>query len=469
MTTPTNPAPVNNSDFASLKLPKSALDNLSSLGYKAMTPIQEQSLPLAFKGHDLIAKAKTGSGKTAAFSLPILNKLNIRFFAVQAIILCPTRELSSQVAKEIRRLARYQQNIKVVTLCGGQPIGPQIGSLEHGAHIVVGTPGRIKDHLQKRTLILDDVNTFVLDEADRMLDMGFYEDIENIIQHTPSERQTLLFSATYPDKIKQLSSDFQKDPIEISVESVHSNSQIEQIFYQVSRSKKDDATYQLLLSHQISSAVIFCNTKICCQEVSDYLSAHGFNALALHGDLEQRDRDDVLIRFSNKSCSILVATDVAARGLDIDDLQAVINYDLSRDNDIYTHRIGRTGRAGKSGLALSIYTESEKYKLEAIEDSQQQPITYGDIKRIENTENMMPAQPTMTTLCIFGGRKQKVRPGDILGALTGEAGIQGKCVGKIDVTDFSSYVAIEREYAKEALQRLLDGKIKGRKFKAKLL
>jgi len=466
---PTSPTPTRASDFANLKLPKAALDNLISLGYKAMTPIQEQSLPLAFKGHDLIAKAKTGSGKTAAFSLPILNKLNIRFFGVQALILCPTRELSSQVAKEIRRLARYQQNIKVVTLCGGQPIGPQIGSLEHGAHIVVGTPGRIKDHLQKRTLILDDVNTVVLDEADRMLDMGFYEDIDNIVQQTPSTRQTLLFSATYPEKIQQLSSDFQKEPIEVSVESVHSNSQIEQIFYQVSRSKKNDTTYQLLLSHKISSAVIFCNTKVCCQEVSDYLQDYGFNVLALHGDLEQRDRDDVLIRFSNKSCSILVATDVAARGLDIDDLQAVINYDLSRDNDIYTHRIGRTGRAGKSGLALSLYTESEKYKLESIENSQKQSLTYGDIKNLESIEDAQPTQPSMVTLCIFGGRKQKVRPGDILGALTGEAGIQGKCVGKIDVTDFSSYVAIEREHAKEALQRLLDGKIKGRKFKAKLL
>ncbi len=461
--------PLNSNDFSSLQLPQAAIENLDSLGYKAMTPIQEQSLPLAFKGHDLIAKAKTGSGKTAAFSLPILNKLNIRFFAVQALILCPTRELSSQVAKEIRRLARYQQNIKVVTLCGGQPIGPQIGSLEHGAHIVVGTPGRIKDHLRKRTLILDDVHTVVLDEADRMLDMGFYEDIETIVEQTPKERQTLLFSATYPEKIKQLSSHFQKDPIEISVESVHSNSQIEQIFYQVSRNNKNEATYQLLLEHKPASAVIFCNTKQCCQEVDDYLADRGLSVLSLHGDLEQRDRDDVLIRFSNRSCSILVATDVAARGLDIDDLQAVINYDLSRNDDIYTHRIGRTGRAGKSGLALSLYTDSEKYKLEAIADSQKQALKYGEIKSSDNTEDNMPPQPTMVTLCIFAGRKQKVRPGDILGALTGESGIEGKSVGKIDVTDFSSYVAIERGQAEKALDRILNGKIKGRNFKAKRL
>ncbi|MFD2229234.1 ATP-dependent RNA helicase DbpA [Alkalimarinus sediminis] len=456
-------------DFSSLNLPQAAIDNLNSLGYKAMTAIQEQSIPLAFKGHDLIAKAKTGSGKTAAFSLPILNKLNIRFFGVQALILCPTRELSAQVAKEIRRLARYQQNIKVVTLCGGQPIGPQIGSLEHGAHIVVGTPGRIKDHLRKGTLVLEGVSTVVLDEADRMLDMGFYDDIETIIQQTPSKRQTLLFSATYPEKIQQLSSDFQSNPVEITVESVHSHSQIEQIFFQVSRSQKNDATYQLLLAYQPNSVVIFCNTKQACQELTDYLIDGGLSALSLHGDLEQRDRDEVLIRFSNQSVSILVATDVAARGLDIDDLQAVINYDLSRDNDIYTHRIGRTGRAGKKGLALSLYTESEKYKLEAIEDGQKQPIQYGDMKKSDNSgENLLP-HPPMTTLCIFGGRKQKVRPGDILGALTGEAGIPGKSVGKIDVTDFSAYVAIERAQAKTALTRILNGKIKGRKFKARLL
>lgn len=461
--------PLNTQTFSSLNLPKAAIDNLNALGYTAMTAIQEQSLPLAFKGHDLIAKAKTGSGKTAAFSLPILNKLNVRFFGVQALILCPTRELSAQVAKEIRRLARYQQNIKVVTLCGGQPIGPQIGSLEHGAHIVVGTPGRIKDHLRKGTLVLDGVDTVVLDEADRMLDMGFYDDIENIVMQTPSKRQTLLFSATYPDKIEQLSGHLQKQPIEISVESVHSHSQIEQVFYQVSRNQKNDATYQLLITHQPASTVIFCNTKQCCQELTDYLTDSGLSALSLHGDLEQRERDEVLIRFSNQSVSILVATDVAARGLDIDDLQAVINYDLSRDNDIYTHRIGRTGRAGKKGLALSLYTSSEKYKLEAIEDGQQQPIKYGEMQKSDNSEGRLPPLPKMATLCIHGGRKQKVRPGDILGALTGEAGIAGKAVGKIDVTDFSSYVAIERAHAKTALGRLLNGKIKGRKFKARIL
>lgn len=456
-------------DFSSLPLPKAALDNLHTLGYQAMTPIQEQSLPLAFKGHDLIAKAKTGSGKTAAFSLPILTKLNIRYFAVQALVLCPTRELSAQVAKEIRRLARFQQNIKVVTLCGGQPIGPQIGSLEHGAHVVVGTPGRIKDHLRKQTLVLDQVHTVVLDEADRMLDMGFYDDIEHIVQQTPSNRQTLLFSATYPEKIKQLSGQFQKDPVEVSVEAVHTTSQIEQIFYQVGRNQKSEATYNLLRQHNPSSAIIFCNTKQACQEVTDYLADTGLSVLSLHGDLEQRDRDEVLVRFSNQSCSYLVATDVAARGIDINELQAVINYDLSRDSDVYTHRIGRTGRAGNKGLALNLYTQSEQYKLEAIEDSQRQPLQYGDISAPEQLEGSAPTQPPMVTLCIAGGRKDKVRPGDILGALTGEAGIQGKYVGKIDVMDFSAYVAVDRQVAKQALGRLINGKIKGRKFKVRQL
>ncbi len=456
-------------DFSSLPLPKAALDNLHTLGYQAMTPIQEQSLPLAFKGHDLIAKAKTGSGKTAAFSLPILTKLNIRYFGVQALVLCPTRELSAQVAKEIRSLARFQQNIKVVTLCGGQPIGPQIGSLEHGAHVVVGTPGRIKDHLRKQTLVLDQVHTVVLDEADRMLDMGFYDDIEHIVQQTPSNRQTLLFSATYPEKIKQLSGQFQKDPIEVSVEAVHTTSQIEQIFYQVGRNQKSEATYNLLRQHNPSSAIIFCNTKQACQEVTDYLADSGLSVLSLHGDLEQRERDEVLVRFSNQSCSYLVATDVAARGIDINELQAVINYDLSRDSDVYTHRIGRTGRAGNKGLALNLYTQSEQYKLEAIEDSQRQPLQYGDISDSETLEGSTPSRPPMVTLCIAGGRKDKVRPGDILGALTGEAGIQGKHVGKIDVMDYSAYVAVDRQVAKQALGRLINGKIKGRKFRVRQL
>lgn len=454
--------------FSSVNLPPAQLDNLEQLGYQQMTPIQQQSLPLVLSGKDVIAKAKTGSGKTAAFAIGMLTKINPRDFGVQALVLCPTRELSTQVANEIRRLARYQQNIKVVVLCGGQSIGRQIGSLEHGAHIIVGTPGRIKDHLRKKTLVLARIDTLVLDEADRMLDMGFYDDMETIIRETPKLRQTLLFSATYPKQIKSLSSNFQRDPVEVSVESIHSHTHIQQRLFICGKSDKLESLQRLLANHSVESAVIFCNTIKVVKEVCDYCWQIGLSAKALHGDLEQRDRDQVLVQFSNRSCSILVATDVAARGLDIEDLPVVINFDLPRDPEIYIHRIGRTGRAGKEGLALSLFTDGEKYKLEAISDYQNESLDFEAIETLDANRDAR-SQPPMTTICISGGRKDKVRPGDILGALTGDAGIDGKAVGKINVLDFVAYVAIESGVVNQALKRLDSGKIKGRKFKVRKL
>ncbi len=314
--------------FAQLELPAALLANLGDLGYHSMTPIQAQALPRAMAGRDLIAQAKTGSGKTTAFAIPLLLQLNPRHFGVQGLVLCPTRELASQVAAEIRRLARYQENIKIVTLSGGQPIGPQIGSLEHGAHIVVGTPGRIKDHLRKQTLDLSGVKALVLDEADRMLEMGFMEDMEAIICHTPNTRQTLLFSATYPENIQALSGKFQRDPEQIIVESHLAETTVTERFFLSRKEAKLDDLIQVLRHIQVPSAVIFCNMKQTTQEVARYLDSRRFNALALHGDLEQRDRDQVLTQFKHQSCSILVATDVAARGLDVEDLPAVVNYDL---------------------------------------------------------------------------------------------------------------------------------------------
>lgn len=454
--------------FSILDLPETQLHNLKELGYQQMTPIQAQSLPEILQGKDLIAKAKTGSGKTAAFGIGLLSRLQPKRYRVQTLVLCPTRELASQVAKELRRLARYLPNIKVLTLCGGQSIGPQIGSLQHGAHIVVGTPGRVKDHLRKKTLSLADLHTLVLDEADRMLEMGFNQDIRDIADQTPSDRQTLLFSATYPDEIKALSADFQTDPVEVSVESIHSDSKIQQRFYEVDRNDKADTLVKLLLHHRPTSCVVFCNTKQQCQELSQHLYNAGFSARALQGDMEQKDRDMVLVQFANRSCSILVATDVAARGLDIDDLDAVVNFDLPHDPEVYVHRIGRTGRAGKEGIALSLATPREVHKVHAIEDYCQQEANYADAAEIP-ASNAAPERPAMVTLCIAGGRKQKVRPGDLLGALTGDAGIPGAQVGKIDIYDFFSYVAIERPMARKALDRLLQGKIKGRKFKVRRL
>jgi ATP-independent RNA helicase DbpA len=459
---------VSNLSFSNLGLPATQLSNLDSLGYLEMTAIQAAALPLALSGSDLIAQAKTGSGKTAAFALPLLSRLNPQLFAAQALILCPTRELASQVAGEIRRLARYQSNIKVVILCGGQSIGPQIGSLEHGAHVVVGTPGRIKDHLRKETLSLACVNTLVLDEADRMLEMGFIEDIEGIIAQTPADRQTLLFSATYPDNIQALSNRFQKSPQRVSVESFHTEQEIMQRFFVCQKSDRLASLVKLLAHFQPQAAVVFCNTKQLVREVCEYLSQSGIQAQALHGDMEQRDRDQVLIQFKHLSCNILVATDVAARGLDIDDLPAVVNFELPRNAEVYVHRIGRTGRAGKEGMALSLFVDSERYKLQSIGDYQQRELEFEAIEQLEHTNASVPLPP-YATLVIAGGRKEKVRAGDILGALTGEAGIDGKAVGKITVTDYAAYVAITQDVADKALGRLLNGKIKGRKFKVRKL
>ena len=435
-----------------------------------MTPIQQQSLPLVLDGKDLIAKAKTGSGKTAAFAIGLLTKIHQRYFGCQGLVLCPTRELATQVANEIRRLARYQQNIKVVTLCGGQPIGPQIGSLAHGAHIVVGTPGRVQDHLRKRTLSLEKVHTLVLDEADRMLDMGFYEAIESIASQTPKQRQTLLFSATYPKGIRQLSASFQHQPAEVTVEPVHSSSSIKQHFYLADDLGKSGTLHRLLGHYQPESAVIFCNTKQVCKEVGVELYEQGYKPLVLHGDMEQKERDQMLVRFANQSSTLLIATDVAARGLDIDNLSTVINYDLSRDPEVHVHRIGRTGRAGKEGLALSIYSSREEYKLERLADTLKMELPFADHRQLKKAEApaTVPKSP-MVTLAIDGGRKNKVRPGDILGALTGDAGIPGDQVGKINIFDFVAYVAIKRDSARKALARLENGKIKGRKFKVRRL
>ena len=456
------------SQFSRLSLSQPALDNLNSLGYRQMTPVQQQSLPLILEGKDLIAKAKTGSGKTAAFAIGLLANIHQRFFGCQALVLCPTRELATQVANEIRRLARYQQNIKVVTLCGGQPIGPQIGSLAHGAHVVVGTPGRIQDHLCKATLSLEGVNTLVLDEADRMLDMDFIEAMEDIIGQTPDQRQTLLFSATYPKGIRQLSASFQRDPEEVTVESVHSHEHIRQHFYLAENNDKPEMLRKLLSHYQPQSAVIFCNTKQACKDVGTDLYEQGYKPLVLHGDLDQKERDQMLVRFANQSSTIMFATDVAARGLDIEDLAAVINYDLSRDPEVHVHRIGRTGRAGKSGLALTLHTSREQFRLDDLAAILKTEIPFADHRALQAPSVDAPKAP-MVTLAIDGGRKDKVRPGDILGALTGEAGIQGDQVGKINIFDFVAYVAIKRESGRKALARLEQGKIKGRRFKVRRL
>lgn len=454
--------------FNSLPLTPAQVANLDQLGYHTMTPIQAQALPFALQGKDIIAQAKTGSGKTAVFALTILHQLQPQFFNVQALVLCPTRELSTQVANEIRNLAKHLANVKVVTLFGGQPLPPQATSLQQGAHIVVGTPGRIHDHLGKGTLDLKTVKLLVLDEADRMLEMGFEEDINSILHHTPKQRQTLLFSATYPDNIRALSRNLQQSPIQIKVESVHTTQVIAQRSFLTSTAERFKALETLIFAFQPHSAVIFCNTKIAVREVTDYLKQQRFSVKALHGDMEQRERDEVLIQFKQQSCQLLVATDVAARGLDIEDLPCVINYDLPQNPDVYIHRIGRTGRAGKEGLALNLITPQNRNQLRDIEVLHDLELPTESINElVPSTQH--PLAATFMTLCILGGRKDKLRAGDILGALTVAGGIEGKSVGKIDILDQVSYVAIERKSAKAALNQLRDGKIKGKKYRIWLL
>ena len=440
-----------------------------------MTPIQAQSLPLILDGKDVVAQGKTGSGKTAAFGLGLLQNLVVKKFRVQTLVLCPTRELADQVAKEIRRLARAIHNIKVLTLCGGSPLGPQIGSLEHGAHIIVGTPGRIEDHLNKGRLNLDNLNTLVLDEADRMLEMGFQSALDLIFSLCPIKKQTMLFSATFPDKIKPITQHFMNDPEIVKVVSTHDSSSINQHFFQISdNSQRLDAIRILLLKHQPQSCVIFCTTKIETQSVADQLDSFGFSCLALHGDLEQKDRDRTLVMFANKSISILVATDVAARGLDIDDLDAVINYQISRDPEVHVHRIGRTGRAGSKGIAYSLIADNEVHRMIKLEDYLKQSITLEELPAKSYLDKKMP-KARMVTLQIDGGKKQKLRPGDILGALTaktkttGQSEIDGSQIGKIQIFDIKAYVAVERRIADMALKKITHEKLKGRAFKARYI
>ncbi|MCW8903397.1 ATP-dependent RNA helicase DbpA [Sedimenticola sp.] len=455
--------------FSSLNLHAELLNNLTTLGYAEMTPIQTRSLPPILAGQDVIAQGKTGSGKTAAFGLGLLQRLDVKRFRVQALVLCPTRELADQVAREIRRLGRGIHNIKVLTLCGGMPFGPQVGSLEHGAHIIVGTPGRIEDHLGRGTLKLDDVNTLILDEADRMLDMGFQEVLDRIIEQIPKQRQTLLFSATFPDQIQAIARRIMIQPEMIQVESVHDHAIIEQHFYKVTDNKQRlTALRLLLLQFHPESTLVFCNTKKETQEVADRLCDFGFTALALHGDLEQRDRDQTLIRFANKSISVLVATDVAARGLDIEALDAVINYHIAHDAENHLHRIGRTGRAGSKGIACSLYNDKESHRVAQLEAGID-PILDSEPLPSVTLLDRPAMKPAMATLQIDGGKKQKIRPGDILGALTGERGVSGQQVGKINVADNWAFVAVHRGAVKPALKKLTEGKLKGRSFRVRLI
>ena len=450
-------------DFKSAGLSQAMLDNLKSLGYLEMTPIQEKGLPFILSNRDFIGQANTGSGKTAAFALGILSKLDLTNQRPQALVLVPTRELAEQVANEIRRLARFTSNIKVLTISGGSEERHKMKSLKQGAHIIVGTPGRITKLLETGILIASDIKVLVLDEADRLLEMGTIAEINRIASFTPVERQTMLFSATFPNGIKTLSASIQEDAAQITIDSQHQTSTIKQLFFKVEEDK-NDALLRLLGHYNPDSCIIFCNSRETCNKVAGFLRTKKIDSLQLHSDMEQQDRTMILIKFENRSCRILVATDLASRGLDIKDVSIIINYDLPSDHELYIHRIGRTGRAGQEGLALSLYTHKERSMLRTISDYLKTESPTMELDELKKLKDVV-MRPFMSTIYISGGRKDNIRPGDILGALTKEAGLKKEEVGKIHILEVNSYVAIAHDKIERAIECLNAKKIKGKKFK----
>jgi len=441
--------------------------NFKELNYHYMTPVQEETIPVVLKGRDVLVQAKTGSGKTAAFGTGILCNIDEKLWRVQAMILCPTRELADQVTKELRRIARCKGNVKILSLCGGAPMHFQELSLSHQAHIVIGTPGRIDKHLQKNNLSLVDLKMLVLDEADRMLDAGFIESIDTILSQAPPKCQKLFFSATFPDAVKNLARKYLSNPEHIAVDLSHDEGVITHHFYNLKKEERPAALSFLLRKLTPESTIVFCNTKIQCAEVAEYLARNGFSAFEIHGDVEQRERTEVMIRLANRSISILVATDVAARGLDIKDLEAVFNFDMPFESEVYIHRSGRTARAGKTGTVYSFMTPGEEFRLAGINTLMKQHFSTESIKIIDDN-NLKPLSAPMVTLSINGGRKSKISPGHILGALTVDGGLTADEVGKIDCLDLYSYIAVKSQSADRAATILRNNRIKGMKFTVRI-
>jgi ATP-independent RNA helicase DbpA len=456
-------------EFASLPLSPALAAGIDALGYTKLTPVQALALPPILEGRDVIAQAPTGSGKTAAFGLGLLNRIDPALLRVQALVLCPTRELADQVGKQLRKLATGIPNLKLSVLTGGVALDPHVASLQaHVPQVVVGTPGRIQELARMRALNLGKVTTLVLDEADRMLDMGFEEPIREIAGRCAAQRQGLLFSATYPDTIRELARQLLKEPAEVTIGGADSVPAIDQQFFEVEPAHRQKAVAGLLLRFAPESALVFCNTRKEVDEVANSLQQFGFSSLALHGDMEQRDRDEVLVQFANRSCNVLVASDVAARGLDVEDIDVVLNYELPTDVDTYRHRIGRTARAGKAGRALSLVAPREQARAKLVEAELGEPLRFSNAPLATGKPPKLP-EASMATLRIDGGKTDKLRAGDILGALTGEAGLSSAAIGKIAIFPTRSYVAVAIQHVSKALARLEAGKIKGRRFRVRKL
>ena len=463
-------------EFGALALSPALLSVVEELGFTTLTPIQAQAIPALLAGRDLVGQSKTGSGKTAAFALPLLDKLNLQVREPAAMVLCPTRELSAQVGRELRKFGRRHPGLSVVVLSGGEPVRFQATALKRGVHVVVGTPGRVLDHLRRENLNLQCVTTVVLDEADRMLEMGFQDEMEQLLKALPAVRQTAFFSATFPRSIEALSKTYQKSPVHIRIEAAaDEHADTRQQLLRVGESQKQDALLRTLAQHPHESALIFANLKVTVSQIEQSLASQGLSVASLHGDIEQFDRDRVMAKFRNGSTRILVATDVAARGLDVESLDLVVNFDLPLQPEIYVHRIGRTGRAGKPGMAVSLCGPRDLPYLRQIEhytgvtlEHEQKPAARDEAPAAATKAPTPTAK--MDTLRIAGGRKEKLRPGDILGALTGEAGgLSGTDIGKIEIHDRFSYVAVSKSASQAARKSLNDGRIKGKKFKTTLV
>ena len=512
--------------FDELNILPQILKGIKDMGFEEATPIQAQAIPVVMSGRDVIGQAQTGTGKTAAFGIPMLQKVDPSLKKTQVIVLSPTRELAIQVAEELHNLCKYLHGIKILPVYGGQDISKQIRSLKGGVQIIVGTPGRVMDHLRRKTIRCDYVHTIVLDEADEMLNMGFREDIETVLEYIPQERQTVLFSATMPKPILEITKKYQTDAVTIKVVKKELTvSNIEQFYYDVKRKDKVDVLTRLLDYHNPKVSIVFCNTKKQVDELSRELSARGYFAEGLHGDMKQVQRDRVMANFRKGKTDILIATDVAARGIDVDDVEAVFNFDIPQDDEYYVHRIGRTGRAGRTGKAFSFVKGKEVYKLKDImryckTKIYAQPIPSSEdvaqikaekviatiieeedlrdmINLIENEVNDSDftamdiaaaflkqaiggveltndreewtedfgdtgAEAGMVRLFVNIGKKQKVKPGDILGAIAGESGMPGKLVGAIDMYDKYTFVEVPKEYGREVLSAMQNAKIKGK-------
>ncbi len=451
--------------FSTLDLGPRWLETLERLDYETMTAIQAASLPAMLAGEDVIGEAPTGTGKTVAFGLGLLSDLEPGGRLAQALVLCPTRELAAQVTDELRNLAWALPNTKILTICGGYDFYDQKRSLNHGVDVVVGTPGRVLDHLKKETLVLSGVTTLVFDEADRMLDMGFVDDVSKIASATPEYRQTLLFSATVTDEVRQLSERFQSDVHHIEVEAKAARPDIDQYVYELGSMDRFQACHRALATHRPASAVIFCNQRDTCDDLANRLRHQGYSVMSLHGGLDQRERDSRMLRFEHGSIRLLVATNVAARGLDVDALEGVINYELPRESKTFTHRVGRTARAGEGGWAVSLVDDRDKWRLKELEGHLGE-VEPKDASVLTVPKGYVPPKAATKTVAIRGGRKDKLRAGDIVGALTGELGVANDAIGLITIDDRRAYVALDREVADEALRAIRKGQIKGRSFDA---